>query len=131
MAQAIDRSAIQVDVAHYMVSLRGGADIATKHQTPDASHIVPHPRTLRKAREQIKAMVNSLVSPRRIRNYLHRWTMWWVRTSQRWQYQELLEWFLQVCWDLNPAAYAAGLLQHAIKKAYVLDPSAVSFHATA
>ncbi len=81
------------------------------HQTPEASHIVPHPRTLRKAREQVKAMVNSGVSLRRIRSYLHRWTMWWVRTSQHWQYQELLEWFLQVCWNFNPAAYAAGLLQ--------------------
>ena len=38
--------------------------------------IVPHPRTLRKARENVKAMVNSGVSPCRIRSYLHRWSTW-------------------------------------------------------
>ena len=84
------------------------------HQTPELDRIVPHPRTLRKAREQIKAMVNSGVSPRRIRSYLHRWSTWWVGTAQSWQYQELLEWFLNVCWDSEPAAYAAGLLLTAI-----------------
>ena len=34
--------------------------------------------------------------------------------AQSWQYQELLEWFLNVCWDLKPAAYAAGLFYKAI-----------------
>ena len=61
----IDQSVIKVDAAHYMLSLSWvGADIANKNQMPGASHIGPHPRTLRKAREQIKAMVNSGVSPR-------------------------------------------------------------------
>ena len=58
------------------------------------------------------------LSARRIRSYLHRWALWWVRTSQSWQYQELLGWFLHVCWDYSPAAYAAGLLQHAIERPY-------------
>ena len=52
----------------------------------------------------------------------------------RWEYQELLEWFLKVCWDFNPAAYAAGLLQHAINKSYhetVLVLPTLGFHATA
>lgn len=56
-------------------------------------------------------MVIDGLSARRIRNYLHRWVTWWVRTTG-WQYPDLLEWFLQVCWDFNPAAYAAGLLHH-------------------
>lgn len=94
----------------------GGADIASNNQLPALDRIVPHPRTLRKAREQVKQMVIDGVSPQRIRSYLHRWSMWWVRSSQSWQYQELLEWFLNVCWDFSPAAYAAGLLHHAIKK---------------
>ena len=98
---------------------------------PALDRIVPHPRTLRKAREQVKQMVIDGLSARRIRRYLHRWAMWWVRASKSWQYQELLAWFLQACWDLNPVAYAAGLLQHAIKKAYVPVLSAVGFHATA
>lgn len=61
-------------------------------------------------------MVKDGVSPKRIRRYLHLWGAWWVRTSESWQYQELFEWFLNVCWDRNPAAYAAGLLHQAIKK---------------
>ncbi|WP_173237604.1 hypothetical protein [Legionella antarctica] len=42
--------------------------------------------------------------------------MWWVRTTESWQYQDLLEWFLKVCWDFSPAVYVAGLLKHAINK---------------
>ena len=45
------------------LSTRGGADIANKNQMPGSSHTVPHPRTLRKAREQVKAMVNLRYSP--------------------------------------------------------------------
>ena len=65
---------------------------------------------------------------------VHRWSTWWVGTAQRWQYHELLEWFLNVCWDLIPATYAAGLLhQAAIKQAHHLAPvlSTAGFHATA
>jgi hypothetical protein len=57
-----------------------------------------------------------------------------VRASQRWQYQELLKWFLQVCWNFNLAAYAAGLLQQAIKREHqdlVHDLPAIGSHATA
>ena len=75
--------------------------------------MAPHPRTLRKARSQVKRMVEDGVSPRKITGYLHRWVMWWVRTTDNWHYHELLEWFLNVCWDFEPAAYAAGLLIHA------------------
>ena len=133
--QAIDRTVIQADIAQYIPLLSGGgADIATNNQTPALDRIVPHPRTLRKAREQVKQMVVDGLSARRIRAYLHRWALWWVRTSQSWQYQELLGWFLEVCWDIGPAAYAAGLLQQAIKRAYydlVPDLSAVGSPATA
>ena len=79
-------------------------------------------------------MVIDGLSARRIRIYLHCWALWWVRTSQSWQYQELLKWFLEVCWDIGPAAYAAGLLQQAIKRAYydlVPDLSAVGSPANA
>ena len=75
--------------------------------------IVPHPRTLRKAREQLKWIVKDGVSLRRTRNYLRRFVFWWVRTSEVWQYEELLEWFVSTCWDLPPAAIAAGLLKKA------------------
>ncbi len=71
-------------------------------------------------------------SSQRIKSYLHRWAMWWVRTSNSWQYMELLEWFLNECWDPNPAAYAAGLLNSAINQArqdHAL--TALGSHATA
>jgi hypothetical protein len=109
-------------------------DGAITNQSTALERIVPHPRTLRKAREQVKQMVNDGVSPRRIRNYLHYWAFWWVRTSQSWDYQRVLEWFLNECWDFMPAAYAAGLLQHAIIKPsqdHALVLSASGFHATA
>ena len=89
----------------------GEADAATDHQTPALDRIVPQPRTLRKAREQVKQMVADGLSAQRIKRYLHRWTLWWVRTSDSWQYEELLEWFLRVCWDEGPAAFAVTLLQ--------------------
>jgi hypothetical protein len=80
-------------------------------------------------------MVSDGVSPQKIRRYLHQWAIWWVRTSEHWQYQELLKWFLNLCWDFSPAAYAAGLLHHAIKKDcnhyQALVPPISGFHATA
>jgi hypothetical protein len=133
VTQANERSVIQLNTAHYLTSLGGETNVATDHQEPALDRIVPHPRTLRKARENVKAMVNSGVSPCRIRSYLHRWSTWWVGTAQSWQYQELLEWFLNVCWDLKPAAYAAGLLHHAMIKTANHDSVTPSpgFHATA
>ena len=56
--QAVNRAVIQVGIAQYIPLLSvGGADIATNNQTPALDRIVPHPRTLRKAREQVKQMV--------------------------------------------------------------------------
>lgn len=118
MTQANDEAVIPVNTAHYPTSLYGGGgtDAVISHQTLGLDHIVPHSRTLRKAREQINQMVSDGVSPQRIRSYLHQWAMWWVRTTESWHYQKLHVWFLNVCWDFNPAAYAAGLLHNAIRK---------------
>jgi len=83
--------------------------------------------------EKVQAMVNTGVSPCRIKSYLHRWVTWWVSTAQSWQYEELLAWFLNMYWDLKPAAYAAGLLHHAIMKTpsdHSVRPRS-GFHATA
>lgn len=81
---------------------------------PEPNRIVPHPRTLRKAREQVNQMVVTGLSARRISSYLHRWSSWWVGTSEHWTYQELLWWFFNSCWESNPAAdFAAGLLHKA------------------
>lgn len=66
---------------------------------------------LRKARENVKQMVADGISFLKIRHYLHRWVTWWAMTSNTWQYQELLRWFLDVCWYVPAAHYAAGLRQ--------------------
>lgn len=78
---------------------------------------MPHPRTLRKARERVRLMVLDGLSARRIRSYLHHWSLWWVRTSTTWEYSELLKWFFGVCWEVSVAAIAAGLLLRDVKAA--------------
>ncbi|HAT6367267.1 TPA: hypothetical protein F7068_06495 [Legionella pneumophila] len=54
-------------------------------------------------------MVIDGISSCRIRNYLHRWTMWWTNTSTTWQYQELLQHFINVSWHGQVTGYATAL----------------------
>ena len=61
-------------------------------------------------------MVIDGFSIRRIRNYLHRWVMWWTTTSTTWQYQELLQRFIDVCWHEQATAYAVALSSHHLKE---------------
>src|SRR3989338_1869780 len=82
-----------------------------QNQTLGASHIVPHPRTLHKAREQVKWMVADGVSRPKIKNYLVRWLLWWLRTSSIWNYQELVDRYIASCWDPAAANMAAGFFQ--------------------
>ena len=96
----------------------GGGTTLVEHQMHELARIVPHQRTLRKARVQIKAMVDTGFSIRQIRNYLHRFVLWWVRTSDTWQYHELINWLIESCWEIKPAAIAAGLLQHRLNKSH-------------
>jgi len=92
----------------------------TEHLLPELNRIIPHPRTLRKAREQVNQMVINGVSLRRISSYLYRWSTWWAGTSECWDYQELLGWFFTACWESNPAAgFAAGLLLKAATPFFV------------
>jgi hypothetical protein len=72
--------------------------------------IVPHVRTLRKAREQVKAMVSDGFSASSIRTYLSLWAAWWARTSDDWNKQNMIQWFIEVCWDREVEAIAADLL---------------------
>lgn len=94
----------------------GGGKTVFEHQQHEQIRIVPHARTLRKAREQVKQMVITGTSSRRIRHYLHRWVTWWAMTSNTWQYQELLRWFIDVCWHLPATHYATGLRQLHFKR---------------
>ena len=91
--------------------MRGGGRTASEHQQQALISIVPHPRTLRKARENVKAMVNDGVSLQKTRNYLHHYVIWWVRTSSGvWQYEALLDLFIRSCWEPALAKIAYGLL---------------------
>lgn len=76
--------------------------------------ILPHARTIRKAREQVKMMVTTGFSTRRIRSYLKKWALWWVKTAETWRYEELLHWFIQTCWQIPEAAVAEGLRQQSM-----------------
>lgn len=93
------------------------------------TRIVPHARTLRKAREQIKWMVKDGISSRRIISYLHRWCMWWVRTVVNWHYQDLLLWFLDTCWDLDAATFATALLHRGTVKSIKREKPEVGYRA--
>jgi 4-hydroxyphenylpyruvate dioxygenase-like putative hemolysin len=63
--------------------------------------IVPHSRTLRKGRVQVRQRVLEGCSTRQIRRYLHRFLLWWVNISGSWQTVELGAWFVAACWDIN------------------------------
>jgi hypothetical protein len=64
-------------------------------------------------------MVEDGFSTPKIRIYLRLWALWWVRSSETWNYEDLLESFIEVCWDLKIAALAIGLLQKHINKSYI------------
>ena len=87
-----------------------GKNRTSNHQSHAPIRIVPHPRTLRKARTQVQLMVATGFSTRRIRSYLHRFVLWWVNTTRIWNYDELIKWFVDASFDINPAAFAVGLL---------------------
>ena len=92
----------------------GGGRPISEHQSQEPLRIVPHARTLRKARENVKGMVADCVSHKKTRNYLHHFVNWWVKTVDSWTYETLLESFIQSCWTRPPAAIAELLLQRRI-----------------
>ena len=101
-----------------------GGGKSTFSQQQARLHIVPHARTLRKAREQVKCMVADGLSARQIRNYLARWSQWWQNTTTIWSTNKLIQWFCKACWDLTPAVYAAGILLRRIRESHTHLPYA-------
>jgi len=67
---------------------------------------------------QVQLMVHFGFSTLCIRRYLHRFVLWWVNTTKIWNYEEIIGWFCDVCFDVNPAAYAAGLLLRRIRESH-------------
>ncbi len=52
--------------------------------------------------------------------YIHKLngSVWWGEDVTKLAVLGTIGCVLEVCWDIGPAAYAAGLLQQAIKRAY-------------
>jgi len=63
----------------------------------------------------IKSMVTSGVSLPQIKNYLHRFAIWWAKTTVLWSYEELLKCFIKSCWDSRLGAFATSLLNQSAK----------------
>ena len=101
----------------------GGGNAISEQQMHERVRLIPHPRTLRKAREQLRWMVNDGLSAQQIKRYLHRFVLWWANTSATWHYHGLLTWFLDLCWDSNLAAYATSLLHHHVMKSRAMQLS--------
>jgi hypothetical protein len=96
----------------------GGGKMTFPHQQA-ALRMIPHARTLRKAREQVKSMVTDGASPRHIRKYLARWIQWWNQTVDDWSKTKLIQWFCRACFDITLAAYAAGILLRQIRESHI------------
>ncbi len=85
----------------YLNRLGGGNNslLCTERENSGQISIIPHARTLRNAREQVRLMVIDGFSTARIKRYLNAWLTWWVRTSQSWHYQTVLSQFIYYCRD--------------------------------
>jgi RNA-directed DNA polymerase len=81
-----------------------------------SSRIIPHPRTLRKARENVKQMVKDGVSRPKIRSYLFRWLCWWATTSSIWERSTLNKWFIEACRDETALQIAFDVNQYYFKE---------------
>jgi hypothetical protein len=64
----------------------------------------------------VQQMVTIGLSAKRIRRYLHYFLLWWANTTKIWNYEVLITWFCEACFDISPAAMAAGLLLQRIKE---------------
>ena len=98
-----------------------------------SGNFFPHERTLRKARMQVNIMVYDGLSANRIRNYLHHWVLWWLRTTGIWTYDDLLKKLIDSCWPNNPAiSIAKGLLlRHTTRRLTVATANPNTINAVA
>ncbi len=57
---------------------------------------------------------------------------WWVKSSQRWQYEEIMRWFIQACWDSAAKDIAATILRSSVTcSIHEILPVGLNPHATA
>jgi low temperature requirement protein LtrA len=69
-----------------------------------------HARTFRKAREQVRLLINDGFSDTFIKKYLFRWAMWWVEISDSWRMQKIVEEFFNHSWNIRVSAAAMTIL---------------------
>jgi RNA-directed DNA polymerase len=67
---------------------------------------IPHARTLRRAREQVRAMVADGASLPQIKVYLSLWASWWHYAASTWTKETLLHAWQALCWDKTLTHYA-------------------------
>jgi RNA-directed DNA polymerase len=104
----------------YQGSCRDDED--KEQQQPEALTPVLHPRTLRKAREQVKTMVDYGFSLQKIRSYLRRWASWWSTSLSGWSVEALLLAFINACRNKTISDLAYSLFPHLKSTAnYCLD----------
>ena len=53
-------------------------------------------------------MVADQVSPAKIMRYFVQWARWWVKTANTWDFQTLVEQFINTCWQPETASIAAA-----------------------
>lgn len=70
---------------------------------------VPHGRTLRRSREQVKLMVEDGVSHQKIRRYLSLWASWWQYADISWSKKNILEAWQHTCRDNSLLFYTREL----------------------
>lgn len=97
----------------WLIILRGGGSV--NQPLSGAPNIAlqqaPHARTFRRAREQVKWMIEDGFSARVIQTYLLRWARWWVRTVKQWQVLALLNAFQAKCFDDYLKIFIEALIQ--------------------
>lgn len=82
---------------------------------------LPHSRTVRRAREQVRSMVAAGVSHQKIRTYLCLWASWWHTAAPTWKKAQLLEAFLALCWDKRLVHYVQGVLYYSGQDSFTLS----------
>ena len=102
---------------HDLLKINGFGTQPQNH-TIEIMRNIPHPRTLRNAREQVRVMIYHGISTQHIRHYLSSWARWWTLTIESWNYSEILLRLIESCWDTNlhVAVVAEGLRQRYLKK---------------
>ena len=109
-------ASVDLSMPAHALSDEGGGKPVYEQKKLEPFRIVPHPRTLRKAREQIQCMVADGASLPQTRIYIRRFVMWWVKTVVSWSYNELVESLIQSCWSSHIASIVYGLLQPTLRR---------------